>query len=109
MTEMLAILDTDVAVLILDSRKSPDPKTYARRERALAAVQDLKKRGARCIVTSPTIVELCAWSGGPKEAAAKLRAFIENLRVSSLTMRGAEASGAMLLQKLKPRAPGKSN
>ena len=109
MTESIAVLDTDVAIMILDTRKVLDPPTYSRRERALQAIDDARKRGARCMVTAPTIVELSSYKGGGGKAAVlRLRTFITGLRVMGLTVDAAEAAGAMLMDNLKGRPVGKS-
>ena len=109
MTETLAVLDTDVVILLLDTRRVPDAATYSRRERASLAIEDVRKKGARCIVTTPTIVELISWKGGGSKAAVlKLRQFVAGLRALGLTVDAAEAAGTILRDKLKPRPIGKS-
>jgi len=108
MPEILAILDTDVAILVLDSRKKPDAATHNRIERALAAIDDVREKCARRLITTPTLVELSSFRGGPKAATLKLRQFVSGLRTCSLTVGGAETAGRILLDKLRPRPPGKS-
>lgn len=108
MPEILAILDTDVAILMLDTRKKPDADTYNRRERAASAIDDVRGKGARCLITTATLVELSSWRGGPTEAALKLRQFVSGLRTCTLTIGAAETAGRILLDKLKPRPAGKS-
>ena len=108
MPESLAILDTDVAILLLDTRKKLDEETYNRRDRVFAYIADVQSKGARFLITTPTVVELAAWPDGSVRAISKMRQFVSGLRVCGLTIGGAQTSGDILLTKLKPRPPGKS-
>ncbi len=108
MPESIAILYRDVAIMLFYSKRLPDPTIYDRKERAILAIRDQSSKGAKCLITTPTIVELASWRGGPEQALAKLRPFLSGLRVCGLTIGSAQRAGEILIDKLKPRPAGKS-
>lgn len=107
MAETIALIDTDVAILLLVTKPATEAER-ARVGRARQAITDVKARGARCFLATPTLVEMASWPAPSEMVRTQLKQLLAGLRAVALDVDGAEAAGQILRDKLKKRPPGKA-
>jgi len=110
MAQPLAVVDTCVIVLLL-TKSSPNEAESVRTRRELAevAINDLRKDGARFVVPTPVIAELCSTgSSGADVVRKRVTKHLRRVKTLPLDVASADVAGQMMKNALASRAPGEA-
>lgn len=108
MNAKLVVVDTSVLILLTAPSQPADPEARTlRRERAAAAMQELRDDGCRFLLPAPAIVELAVYEQG-EAIADRILARLGGSQVEPLELLAARAAGLALRKVLRERQPGES-
>jgi predicted nucleic acid-binding protein len=108
MAQPLAVVDTDLLVLLLTDTASLPVETRLRQERAELSVRDLDEQGARWVVPAPSVAELQGLAPDTPSFRRVLARLFRRVRVEAVTVEVAAVAGVMCREVLKRRGPGET-
>jgi predicted nucleic acid-binding protein len=103
MSRPIAAIDTDVLITLLDTTSKPEAKK--RKGYVELTIETLEKQGARWVVPSPVIAELCRNQAGSAELREIVRIALRRLRVEVLDEDAADIAGQIARLRLQSRKP----
>jgi len=102
MSRPIAILDTNVIILLLDTTNTR--AANERRTLCELTIERLEKQGARYIVPAPVVAELCRTGRGSDTIRSVVRTMISTLRIEVLDEDAADIAGEISRTRLQNRA-----
>jgi predicted nucleic acid-binding protein len=107
MGKPIAVIDTNVIILVLSSRTKETKDVRTRREMVEANLDTLVERRARFVIPSPVVAELCRDDKGI-EIARRFARFAPRLRIEALDVEAAGVAGEMSRAALQARPPDRT-
>ncbi|HEY4188583.1 MAG TPA: type II toxin-antitoxin system VapC family toxin [Polyangia bacterium] len=102
MTGPIAVIDTDVIVLLLDNANAPDIRR--RKSYVELAFENLKKQRAHFVVPSPVIAELSRTGPGSEVIREAVKKALGRVRIEVLDAEAADIAGSISRITLQSRA-----
>jgi predicted nucleic acid-binding protein len=101
MVRPIAVVDTDVILLLLDTEDEKDVRV--RKSYAELTIENLERQKARFVVPAPVIAELCGNGPGSDVVREVAEKVFKNLRIEVLDEDAAVIAGEMSRTRLKQR------
>ena len=102
MTRPIAVVDTNLLIILLDSTNTQTANN--RRTHCELTIERLEKLGARFIVPTPVVAEMCRVGRGSDAIRQVVRTLLTTLRIEVLDEDAADIAGEISRTRLQNRA-----